>query len=64
MAVKPSSRLISLPPTNVCLFSPGYFGFPIHPLVGLEFCLSVGLSVVLWLDKGDFPENVHAVCPC
>ena len=22
------------------------------------------LSVVLWLDKGDFPENVHTVCPC
>ena len=22
------------------------------------------LSVVLWLDKGDFPKNVHAVCPC
>ena len=21
------------------------------------------LSVVLWLDKGDFPENVHTVCP-
>ena len=19
---------------------------------------------VLWLDKGDFPENVHTVCPC
>ena len=18
----------------------------------------------LWLDKGDFPENVHTVCPC
>ena len=22
------------------------------------------LSVVLWLDKGDFPENVHTVCSC
>ena len=22
------------------------------------------LSVVLWLDKGDLPENVHTVCPC
>ena len=22
------------------------------------------LSVVLWLDKGDFSENVHTVCPC
>ena len=22
------------------------------------------LSVVLWLDKGDFPENVYTVCPC
>ena len=29
-----------------------------------NFSLSVGLSVVLWLDKGDFPENVHTVCPC
>ena len=19
---------------------------------------------VLWLEKGDFPENVHTVCPC
>ena len=19
---------------------------------------------VLWLDRGDFPENVHTVCPC
>ena len=26
--------------------------------------LSVVLSVILWLDKGDFPENVHTVCPC
>ena len=22
------------------------------------------LSVVLQLDKGDFPENLHTVCPC
>ena len=22
------------------------------------------LRVVLWLDKGDFPENLHTVCPC
>ena len=22
------------------------------------------LSVVLWLDKGDFPKNLHTVCPC
>ena len=22
------------------------------------------LSVILWLDKGDFPENVHTACPC
>jgi len=21
------------------------------------------LSVVLWLDKGDFPEYLHTVCP-
>ena len=21
-------------------------------------------SVVLWLDKGDFPENLHTACPC
>ena len=26
----------------------------------LEDCL----SVILWLDKGDFPENLHTVCPC
>ena len=26
--------------------------------------LAVLLSVVLWLDKGDFPENLHTVCPC
>ena len=22
------------------------------------------LSVVLLLDKGDFPEDLHTVCPC
>ena len=22
------------------------------------------LSVILWLDKGDFTENLHTVCPC
>ena len=22
------------------------------------------LRVILWLDKGDFPENLHTVCPC
>ena len=22
------------------------------------------LSVVLWLDKGDFPEKLHTVCSC
>ena len=22
------------------------------------------LSVVLWLDEGDFPENLHTVCLC
>jgi len=22
------------------------------------------LSVVLWLDEGDFPRNLHIVCPC
>jgi len=22
------------------------------------------LSVVLWFDEGDFPENLHIVCPC
>ena len=21
-------------------------------------------GLVLWLDKGDFPENLHTVCPC
>ena len=21
-------------------------------------------SVILWLDKGDLPENLHTVCPC
>ena len=21
------------------------------------------LSVVLWLDEGDFPEDLHTVCP-
>ena len=28
------------------------------------FCTSLLESVVLWLDKGDFPENLHTVCPC
>ena len=22
------------------------------------------LTVLLWLDEGDFPENLHIVCPC
>ena len=22
------------------------------------------LSVILWLDKGDFQKNIHIVCPC
>ena len=21
-------------------------------------------NVVLWFDKGDFPENMHTMCPC
>ena len=26
--------------------------------------LTAVLSVVLWLDEGDFPQNLHIVCLC
>ena len=36
------------------------FSFIFH-----HFCLFICcLSVILWLDKWDIPENVHTVCPC
>ena len=31
-----------------------------HRFKPFNYCL----NVVLWLDKGDFPENVQAVCLC
>ena len=41
----------------------------LHLVLLLQFfdsylCTSLLESVVLWLDKGDFPENLHTVCPC
>ena len=37
-----------------------YFSVIFHRFWPFICCL----SVVLWLDKGDFPENVHTVCLC
>ena len=35
------------------------------PLIFHSFKPFIGcLSVVLWPDKGDFPQNVHTVWPC
>ena len=34
------------------------FSFIFHRFWPFICCL----SVVLWLDKGDFPENMHTVC--
>ena len=36
------------------------FSFIVHHFLQFICCL----SVVLWLDKGDFPGNLHTVCPC
>ena len=36
------------------------FSFMFHRFQPFICCL----SVVLCPDKGDFPENVHTVCPC
>ena len=36
------------------------FAFIFHRFRPFICCL----SVVLWLDKGDFPQNLHTVCPC
>ena len=32
--------------------------------IGLFLANLIYLNVILWLDKGDFPKNVHTVCPC
>ena len=41
----------------------GYKATP-NPNSQLINVLNYCLSVILWLDKGDFPENVHTVCLC
>ena len=35
------------------------FSFTFHRFSPFICCL----SVVLWVDKADFPENLHTVCP-
>ena len=36
------------------------FSFIFHRFSSFICCL----SVILWLDKGHFPENLNTVCPC
>ena len=57
-------RLTMHVPHHLACFSPLAVHWLTNTVQTDRFIVLPRLKCLLWLDKGDFPENMHTVCPC